>query len=118
MEQSIVQHCSQLDTVCTTVEMRIYMKIKTLCAVAHAVRATDVPDMINAHLEVLTELSYLTTIPMYRDTIQTHIAVLQRSDERYKTFYTHMVKLARKLANLESDELASDEDWEAWIHSM
>ena len=100
-------------------EVRSDMKIKKLWAAGHALRASDVPDMSDSHLEVLTELSYLSILPAYRHiTIQAYTTVLQKFPTTYKSFFARMVNLARRLDTHGSEELATDDDWEAWIESM
>ena len=119
MEFELVNHCCDLDTVRKAREMNADVKTKKLWYAAYAMRSTDVPEMPDAHLESLTELSYLTTLPAFRYiAVQAYATVLQRLPKTYQTFFARMVKLAKHLKTHGAEELATDSDWEEWIESM
>lgn len=99
--------------------MNADLKMKKLWHAAYAMRSTVVPEMPDAHLEPLTELSYLTTLPAFRYiVVQALATVLQRVPKTYQTFFVRMAKLAKYLKSHGTEELATDGDWEEWIESM
>lgn len=119
MEFELVKHCCDLDAVCEASEMNAHLRMKKLWYAAYVIRSTDVPEMPDAHLESLTELSYLTTLPAFRYIpVQAYATVLQRVPKTYQTFFARMVKLAKQLKTHGTEELATDGDWEEWIESM
>lgn len=118
MELELVQRCCDLDAMRKTTKMKSILKMKMLWHAAYAMRAVDVPEMLDAHLEFLTELSYLTTLPAYRHIVmEAYVTILQRIHNTYQTFFAQMTRMARHL-NTHWDELATDMDWEEWIETM
>ena len=119
MEFEIVRHCYDMDAVREENEMKTDIRMKRLCYAAYAMRSTDVPEMPDTHLEYLTQLSYLTMLPAFRCVaVHACATVLQRVPKTYQIFFARMVKFAKHLTTHETEELATDGDWEEWIECM
>ena len=119
MELELVQRCCDLNAMHDHTVARADLKMKKLWYAAYAMRSTDVPEMPDAHLHFLIELSYLTTLPAFRYvSLHAYETVLQRVPRTYRTLFVHMVKLAKHLKDHGAEELATDSDWEEWIESM
>ena len=119
MELELARRCCDLDAMDHDVATRSDLRMKILWGAAYKLRATDVPEMLDTHLEYFIELSYLTSLPAFRYiTIQEYVTILQRLPKRYQTFFAHIVKLMKLLDAHGSAELATDKDWEEWIESM
>lgn len=119
MDFELVQRCNELDGVRHDTMARADMKRKKLWGAAYSMRNDDVPCMTDNDVEVLVELVYLSILPAYRHiTLLTYSTTLQSLPPDYKEYFTHLVTLARCLDTHGDCEIATDEDWVAWIDSM
>ena len=119
MDVELVTRCNDLDDARHDAASRADLRRRKMWASAYAIRITDVPDMTNKEAQILTELAFLSILPAYRDHILiTYSTALQSMSDDYKRYFTHIYKLARMLDTHGDDQLATDEDWIAWIESM
>jgi hypothetical protein len=119
MDTELLTRCTELDDARHDTKSRADLKRKKLWGTAYTIRSMDIPLMKNEEVEVLAELAFLSVLPAYRHiTLMTYSTALQTMSDEYKTYFTHLVKLARRLDTHGDSEIATDEDWIAWIESM
>lgn len=119
MDMELVTRCQELDNARHDVASRADLRRRKLWGAAYTIRSMDLPDMSDEVAELLIELAFLSILPAYRHlTLMTYSTALQSMPEEYKRYFAHLVRLARRLDTHGDDELATDEDWIAWIESM
>lgn len=119
MDMELITRCQDLEDARRDVASRADLKRMKLWGAAYTIRSMDLPDMSDEIAELLIELAFLSILPAYRHlTLLTYSTVLQSMSDEYKRYFTHLVKLARRLDTHGDDELATDEDWIAWIETM
>ncbi len=119
MDTELLTRCKDLDDARHDTASRADLKRRKLWGAAYTIRGMDVPDMSDEIVELLVELAFLSILPAYRNlTLMTYSTALQSMSDDYKKYFAHMVKLARRLDTHGDDELATDEDWIAWMESM
>tara|TARA_X000000368_G_scaffold357604_1_gene300064 strand:- start:1010 stop:1237 length:228 start_codon:yes stop_codon:yes gene_type:complete len=75
--------------------------------------------MTDKEVEVLAELALLSILPAYRHiTLRTYSTALQYIAPDYKEYFGSLVSLVRRLDTYCDNDLATDEDWIAWMESM
>lgn len=115
----LLSWCNDLDDARRDTASRAYIKRKKLWGAAYAIRDMDVPLMTDAEVEALTELAFLSILPTYRHlALVTYSTTLQNVADEYKRFFAHLFQLARRLDTHGDDDVATDEDWIAWIETM
>jgi len=119
MDTELLSRCKDLDDARDGTASRADAKLKRMWGAAYAIRSRYVPLMTDDEVEALTELAFLSTIPAYRHiTLMTYTTSLMNLTPVYKTYFAHLVNLARRLDKHGDDELATGEDWIAWMGSL
>lgn len=119
MNVELLSRCNDLDDARHDTASRVNMKRKKMWGAAYAMRYMDVPHMDDNEVEFLAELAFLSIFPAYRHiTLMTASTALQHASDEYREYFTHLVQLAQRLDRHSMNELATDEDWIAWIESM
>jgi hypothetical protein len=119
MDKELFRKCIDLDDARHDTMSRVNIRRRKLWAAAYALCKTDVPRMTDEDVEVFTELAYLSIIPAYRHiTLMTYSTALQHVPHDYKEYFAHLVMFVRRLDTHGDHDLATDEDWLAWMESM
>lgn len=119
MDTELLSRCNDNTDARHDTASRVDLRRRKLWAVAYVLRSTDVPHMTDEEVEVLTELAFLFILPAYRHiTLMTYQTVIDNLTPEYKTYVAQLVKLRHRLDAHGHDELATDEDWVAWMESM
>lgn len=119
MEVELVNHCCDLDAARAASKTECDLRMCKLWYAAYALRSRYVPEMPDTHVESITELSYLATLPAFRHiAMREYTSVIQWAPKTYQTLFARMVALAKHLNTHGTEQIATDEDWETWFESM
>lgn len=118
----LVTRCNDLDDARHDAVSRADLRRRKLWVASYTIRSIDVPDMTTEEVELFTELAFLSTLPAYRritlTTYSTAAVVTYSMSDGYKKYFNDILNVARLLDAHGDVQLATNEDWNAWIASV
>lgn len=119
MEIELLHRCNELDDAHHDAMSRADVRRQKMWSAAYMIRDNHMPHMATESVEILTELAFLSILPAYQNITRTlYSTSLQTLPSDYKEYFSNLVHLARRLDTHGSEDLATDEDWRAWMDAM